>query len=274
MTPSATTHYVYDRSGRLLAEASGTGTTQREYVWIDDLPLALFADLDTGTPKQWFVHPDHLNRPTKMTDASQTVVWDAYYWPYGEIRSITGSASNNLRFPGQYYLVESGLHYNWHRHYDPTLGRYTQPDPLDFVDGPSVYEYARSTPNIFVDFNGAAASRPGGPDDPFGLKRGAVGEGGSGGASPVCPIPNTRLSANQSSRWANYDGVTGRGFEDFSKFTGGNYRSVGDGKYVGTGPDGQIVTYYPVSSSTRGPTIQITPSEAGGGVLRGIKVRY
>lgn len=46
MTPAATTHYIYDRAGRLLVEASSTGTTQREYVWIDDTPLALFADLN------------------------------------------------------------------------------------------------------------------------------------------------------------------------------------------------------------------------------------
>lgn len=130
MTPSTTTHYIYDRAGRLLVEASATGTTQREYVWIDDTPLALFADLDTGSPQQWYVHPDHLDRPSKMTDASQNVVWDAYYWPYGEARSITGTATNNLRFAGQYFLVESGLHYNWHRHYDPTLGRYSQADPI------------------------------------------------------------------------------------------------------------------------------------------------
>jgi len=51
MTPSGTTHYIYDRAGRLLVEASGTGTTQREYVWLDDTPLALFADLDTASPK-------------------------------------------------------------------------------------------------------------------------------------------------------------------------------------------------------------------------------
>jgi RHS repeat-associated protein len=160
MTPSATTHYVYDRAGRLLAEASGTGTTQREYVWIDDLPLALFADLDTGTPKQWFVHPDHLNRPTKMTDASQTVVWDAYYWPYGEIRAITGSASNNLRFPGQYYLVESGLHYNWHRHYDPTLGRYTQPDPLqDVIKSHPEYRSALNVARV-IKQSGSLQVRP------------------------------------------------------------------------------------------------------------------
>src|SRR6202011_56798 len=43
MTPSGTTHYVYDRQGHLLVEASGTGNTVREYVWFDDMPLAVVA---------------------------------------------------------------------------------------------------------------------------------------------------------------------------------------------------------------------------------------
>jgi hypothetical protein len=38
------------------------------------------------------------------------------------------------------------LQYNWHRHYDPTLGRYNQADPLGFVDGPSLYGYAKGSP--------------------------------------------------------------------------------------------------------------------------------
>ncbi len=60
----------------------------------------------------------------------------------------------NTRFPGQWFQLESGLHYNWHRHYDPTLGRYTQPDPLGFVDGPSVYAYATSSPLQRIDKHG------------------------------------------------------------------------------------------------------------------------
>ncbi|WP_229188154.1 RHS repeat-associated core domain-containing protein [Bradyrhizobium oropedii] len=160
MTPAATTHYVYDRAGRLLMEASSTGTIQREYVWLDDMPLALFADLDTTSPKQWYVHADHLNRPIKMTDASQAVVWDAQYWPFGEVRLITGSASNNLRFPGQYFLVESGLHYNWYRHYDPTIGRYVQPDHLGFIDGPNVFQYASGNPVNYADPRGEFAFVP------------------------------------------------------------------------------------------------------------------
>ena len=154
MTPASTTHYVYDRQGHLIVEADAAGNTLREYVWLDDLPLAVVADVDTLNPKLWFVHADHLDRPLKMTDATQAVVWDAVYRPFGEVVSISGAGSNNLRFPGQYFLIESGLHYNWHRHYDPTIGRHVQADPLGFVDGPSVYAYAASAPITKTDAEG------------------------------------------------------------------------------------------------------------------------
>ena len=32
--------------------------------------------------------------------------------------------------PGQYFDAETGLHQNWHRDYDPSIGRYLQVDPL------------------------------------------------------------------------------------------------------------------------------------------------
>lgn len=35
-----------------------------------------------------------------------------------------------------------------------TLGRYTEHDPLGFVDGPSVYAYAKGIPHSFVDPDG------------------------------------------------------------------------------------------------------------------------
>ena len=104
----------------------------------------------------------------------------------GGVHSITGSETLNarlvfaglppaglllarLRRDGQWFQragcvwasegakQNSGLHYNWHRHYDPTIGRYTQPDPLGFVDGPSVYAYAGNAPGEFVDPDGQAA---------------------------------------------------------------------------------------------------------------------
>jgi RHS repeat-associated protein len=106
------------------------------------------------TPVTYQVHTDHLGRPIRMTDAAKATVWQATWKPWGEAQSITGTAANNLRFPGQYFQIETGLAYNWHRHYDPVTGRYTQPDPLRFVDGPRIYHYAMASPFMRIDRNG------------------------------------------------------------------------------------------------------------------------
>ncbi len=89
-----------------------------------------------------------------MTDTAKLDVWSAVWSPWGAAQSITGTATLNARFPGQWFQLEAGLHYNWHRHYDPSLGRYTQPDPLGFVDGPSVYGYVKGAPQSYVDPDG------------------------------------------------------------------------------------------------------------------------
>ncbi|POR45082.1 RHS repeat-associated core domain-containing protein, partial [Bosea psychrotolerans] len=99
---------------------------------------------------------DHLDRPIRMTNASQALVWDAVYKPYGEVVSITGAATLDARFPGQWFQLETGLQYNWHRTYDPTTGRYLQTDPLGNVDGPSVYAYASGSPQMRTDREGLA----------------------------------------------------------------------------------------------------------------------
>ncbi|MFO2207069.1 RHS repeat-associated core domain-containing protein, partial [Pseudomonas aeruginosa] len=46
-----------------------------------------------------------------------------------------GSTQVNLRFPGQYYDAESGLHYNYFRDYDPETGRYVESDPIGLTGG-------------------------------------------------------------------------------------------------------------------------------------------
>jgi RHS repeat-associated protein len=79
-------------------------------------------------------HSDHLGTPQKMTDASGTVVWAADYKPFGETVSITGSATNNLRFTGQYFDQETGLHYNYFREYNSIIGRYVESDPMGIPD--------------------------------------------------------------------------------------------------------------------------------------------
>jgi RHS repeat-associated protein len=66
-----------------------------------------------------------------MTDSTGTVVWSADYLPFGQADVTVETVENNLRFAGQYYDQETGLHYNWHRYYDPTIGRYLRADPYN-----------------------------------------------------------------------------------------------------------------------------------------------
>ena len=117
------------------------------------MPLAAI-DAAAAPKKIYAVHVDHLNRPIMLTDAAKASVWSAIYEPFGRVHSVTGAVTQNLGLPGQWFQLEHGLAYNWHRHYDPTTGRYTTADPLGFVDGPSVFAYAGSAPHAKVDPTG------------------------------------------------------------------------------------------------------------------------
>ena len=100
----------------------------------------------------FYVRTDHIARPVFATDANGTVVWEASYLPFGGVQSSTGGP--DLRFPGQWFQSESGLHQNWMRDYDPTLGRYLQADPLGIEPGPALFTYALNAPTINVDPDG------------------------------------------------------------------------------------------------------------------------
>ena len=63
---------------------------------------------------------------------------------------------NNFRFAGQYYDQETGLHYNWHRHYDPATGRYLTPDPIGILGGINLFIYADQNPMNAIDPFGLA----------------------------------------------------------------------------------------------------------------------
>jgi RHS repeat-associated protein len=155
--------YIYDLEGHLIAEATASsGATTRDYIWAAsndnspvDLPLAV-VDIVAGIHTLNHVHTDHLGRPIRMTNAAKSTVWQALYKPWGEVQTTSGTITNNIRLPGQVFQIETAYAYNWNRHYDPITGRYTQPDPLRFVDGPSMYAYARNSPLMVTDRLGLA----------------------------------------------------------------------------------------------------------------------
>ena len=129
-----TIHSIHDIDGNRIAEYDAeAGTLLREYVWLDGMAIAV---IEGGVT--YYIRTDHIGRPEFATDGNGTVVWQAKYLPFGGVHTSAG-ANIELRFPGQWFQSESGLHQNWMRDYDPTTGRYIQADPLGLVDGASVY---------------------------------------------------------------------------------------------------------------------------------------
>lgn len=94
----------------------------------------------------WYYHT-HLNGlPEELTNQEGEIVWRGEYHLWGRLKQQEriGRCPNeqNLRFQGQYFDAETGLHYNTFRYYAPECGRFTQQDPVGLVGGINPYRYA------------------------------------------------------------------------------------------------------------------------------------
>ena len=158
---SSAVRFVYDEAGRLWGEYDGAGNLIQEFVWLGDLPIATLRSDGAGGTSIYYVHPDHLGTPRAITRASDNqLVWK---WdntePFGnsapdENPGGLGAFAFNLRFPGQYFDAETGLHYNYFRDYDPSIGRYVQSDPLGLAGGLNTYAYVYDNPLRYIDPKG------------------------------------------------------------------------------------------------------------------------
>jgi RHS repeat-associated protein len=97
---------------------------------------------------------DLVGTPTELVDERGDVAWRtrATLWGITAWNS-DASAYTPLRFPGQYYDPETGLHYNYFRHYDPETARYLTPDPLGLAPAPNPVTYV-ANPHSGVDLLG------------------------------------------------------------------------------------------------------------------------
>lgn len=160
---STTERYGYDEGTHLLGEY---GTTNRDYIWLGDLPVAVVDNTINGsvtTSVVNYIVADQLNTPRAIANSAGTTIWQWAYQsnPFGEKQptSTTGYVFNP-RFPGQYFDVESGTSYNVYRTYQSATGRYLQSDPTRLNGGISTYAYVTSNPLNSVDPMGLWACDP------------------------------------------------------------------------------------------------------------------
>ncbi|MDO9162192.1 MAG: RHS repeat-associated core domain-containing protein [Methylococcaceae bacterium] len=169
------TYFVYDEAGHLIGEYDQQGQAIQETVWLGDMPVAVLKNYQT-----YYVYTDHLNSPRAITSQNGEVVWRWESDPFGMGLPKVGINQDqdqddhhrnsqaidedpdhdghpfiyNLRFPGQYYDKETGLHYNTHRDYDPSTGRYIESDPIGLLGGVNTYAYVGSDPLRYIDPRG------------------------------------------------------------------------------------------------------------------------
>jgi RHS repeat-associated protein len=155
---AGTTIYLYGPDDHLLMEADAAGNPRLTYVWRDATPLSVIVN---GPPETvLYLETDHLGTPRAARNSAGQLVWrwssEAFgsTLPNEDPRGTGKRTTLNLRFPGQYYDAESGLHYNGQRYYDPQLGRYIASDPIGLEGGVNLYQYAKSNPLSFTDPDG------------------------------------------------------------------------------------------------------------------------
>lgn len=152
-----TTIYIHDLYDHLIGEFNGAGSPLRTYVWRDDIPVAI---IDHPGDRVLYLETDHLNTPIAARNQAGTVVWkwesDAFgaTLPNGDPDGDGMATTINLRFPGQYFDKETGLHYNFRRYYDPKSGRYISADPIGIAGGPNMFGYVGGNPVGNTDFSG------------------------------------------------------------------------------------------------------------------------
>jgi RHS repeat-associated protein len=128
----------------LVAEAPDEKTSaasQREYLYhpYSFVPLALIED-----DVSYRYHVDLNGCPTRLTRDDGQVVWASRNQVWGQAQLQLATTVNPIRLQGQYEDIESGLHYNRYRYFDPNLGGFVSRDPLGQAAGENIYGFAQN----------------------------------------------------------------------------------------------------------------------------------
>ncbi|WTI78504.1 DUF6531 domain-containing protein [Streptomyces sp. NBC_00727] len=155
------TSFTWDDGNLCEQRASGRGLPNPVLITWDHegvRPLTQSERVIHGGPSQEVINErffsvvtDLIGTPSELIDESGEIAWRARTTLWGKTSwSVSSAAYTPLRFPGQYFDPESGLHYNVHRYYDPEIARYVTVDPLGLRPAPNTVSYVTS-PHTWAD---------------------------------------------------------------------------------------------------------------------------
>ncbi|MFC4927255.1 RHS repeat domain-containing protein [Delftia deserti] len=102
-----------------------------------------------------YLHTDHLGTPALGTNKQGEITWKGVAEAFGATGALQQSqVKMNLRFPGQYFDVESGEIYNYERNYKSEVGCYIESDPIGNNGGLNFYVYGFANPLFYTDYYG------------------------------------------------------------------------------------------------------------------------
>lgn len=138
------TTYLYDGLNLVAETTSGLTTYFLNGPGIDE-PLAMSKN---GAVSYFDV--DGLGSVVATNDPSGSVTHSVVFDAWGSVKAETGTRTHPFTYTGR-EVGEAGFHFYRARFYQPSIGRFSQEDPLRFVDGPNVYLYVANEPVDSVD---------------------------------------------------------------------------------------------------------------------------
>ena len=229
------TALYYSKNWQVIEEREG-GVTTKQYVWspfyVDGLVERDDHDPTTGGTalnRRLYAQQDANYNTTSLTDASGTVVERYAYDPYGAVTvlnpdgTVRGDGSASASGYGMVNLYEgmrfdpvTGLYYARNRQgYDPSEGRFIQPDPTGgaYVNGADLYQFDLSSPLVYADPSGLGAmplpsTPPAGPQPVSPLPEGPY------------PMPNVNPAPGAGGAAAGEEAAVGEGFAADGAFSG------------------------------------------------------
>lgn len=151
LTPPQTTHFHW-QGMKLSGEHQEDKPTQVDYYFYqeDSYTPLIRLHCSSSQPQIYYYHAAQNGMPVMLTDEAGKLCWKQEkntLWAKIKEETITDKfiyLKQNLRFAGQYYDEETGLHYNTFGTMTAEAGRFTQPDPIGLMGDINLYAY---TPN-------------------------------------------------------------------------------------------------------------------------------